>query len=206
MNWSTLRRSVAVGSAIAALGMISIGVIMYGLRAPSAPEIRSVPVTLEPEPSASVEFSFTLLDEPRALPELQFVDGEGRALTLASFRGKVVLLNIWATWCLPCRREMPTLDRLQAQLGGPDFEILALSIDRQGLSAVAAFYEELGLGALGMYVDSSSKASQSLAVVGIPTTLLVDRSGDEIGRLVGPYDWDDPEMISFLRAQISTAD
>lgn len=205
MNWSTIRRSVAVGCAIAALGMISIGVIMYGFRAPFAPEIRSAPVTVEPRSSANTEFSFTLLDEPRVFPELQFMNGEERALTLADFRGRLVLLNIWATWCIPCRREMPALDRLQAELGGPEFEVLALSIDRKGLPAVEAFYEELGLEALGMYVDSSSKASRSLAVVGIPTTLLINRSGDEVGRLVGPYEWDDPAMISFLREQITSA-
>src|SRR3546814_1814786 len=103
-------------------------------------------------------------------------------MTLKAFDGRFVLLNIWATWCVPCREEMPSLDRLQAGLGGPDFVVVPLSIDREGLPAVKAFYEELGLKALGIYVDQSGRASGKLGAAGIPTTLLVDREGREIGR------------------------
>ena len=124
--------------------------------------------------------------------------------TLADFRGRLVLLNIWATWCFPCRREMPALDRLQAKLGGLDFEVIALAIDQKGVPVVEAFYEELGLEALRVYVDASTKAAPDISVVGIPTTLLVDRAGDEIGRFVGPYEWDDPKITAFLREQITT--
>jgi thiol-disulfide isomerase/thioredoxin len=127
---------------------------------------------------------------------------QGEAIGLADFRGKVVLLNIWATWCAPCRREMPTLERLQAELGGPDFEVVALSIDRKGISVVKEFYDELGLRELGMYVDTSAKASRELGALGVPTTLLIDREGNEIGRLLGPAEWDSPEMVDFIRGQI----
>ncbi|MGH6885371.1 MAG: TlpA family protein disulfide reductase [Geminicoccales bacterium] len=136
------------------------------------------------------------------MPEITFDDAEGRTLTLADFRGKVVLLNIWATWCVPCRREMPTLDRLQAELGGPDFEVVALSIDRKGLPAVKEFYEELGLQELGIYVDPAGKASRELNALGIPTTLLIDGKGNELGRLAGPAEWDSPGMVEFLRGFI----
>jgi thiol-disulfide isomerase/thioredoxin len=136
------------------------------------------------------------------LPEVQFENGQGEAMTLADFRGKVVLLNIWATWCAPCRREMPTLERLQAQLGGPDFEVVALSIDRKGLSVVKEFYDELSLRELGMYVDASAKASRELSALGVPTTLLIDREGNELGRLAGPAEWDSPEMVAFIRGYI----
>ena len=138
------------------------------------------------------------------MPELQFVDGEGHALTLAEFRGRVVLLNIWATWCVPCRKEMPTLDRLQAKLGSRDFQVVALSIDRAGIPPVGQFYKELGLTALGTYVDKSGKAAGSLGTVGIPTTLLVDRDGQEVARKVGPAEWDSPEVIALIRRQLRT--
>lgn len=205
MNVTTIRKVVIATSTLTALTLISVVVAKYWFYAPPNPEARSAPVTLDAKPSARPGFSFTLLEKSRPLPEIRFVDGDGRALTLADFRGRMVLLNIWATWCGPCRREMPTLDRLQAKLGGSDFEVLALSIDLQGVPIVKAFYEELGLEALRVYVDAFANARRDLGVVGIPTTLLVDRKGDEIGRLIGPSEWDSPEMISFLRERITTA-
>ena len=98
----------------------------------------------------------------------------------------MVLLNLWATWCVPCRKEMPALDRVQARLGGPDFEVVAMSIDRKGLPAVQAFYAELGLKALAIHVDGSGGAASQLGALGLPTTLLVDAQGYEVGRAVGP--------------------
>jgi len=156
------------------------------------PAVRTPP----PEPS---EFPFDLLDPPRPLPELRFVDGEGRPLTLADFRGKVILLNLWATWCIPCIAEMPTLDRLQAKLGGPDFQVIVLAIDIGGLPLVEKFYRALKLKALGIYVDKTARARVALGVAGIPTTLLIDRQGREIGRLAGPAEWDSPEAIKAIR-------
>ncbi|MBI2584754.1 MAG: TlpA family protein disulfide reductase [Rhodospirillales bacterium] len=149
----------------------------------------------------SVE-GFAIHDSPMPIPELEFQRGDGSPATLENFRGKVVLLNIWATWCIPCRKEMPTLDRLQAKLGGPGFEVLALSIDRAGVGAVRKFYEEIGVKNLAIYIDGTGKATRTLKVVGLPTTLLIDADGREIGRLVGPAEWDAPEMISFIRKRI----
>jgi thiol-disulfide isomerase/thioredoxin len=145
---------------------------------------------------------FMLHKHARPLPEIGFEDQAGATLRLSDFRGKVVLLNLWATWCAPCRREMPTLDRLQAMLGGPAFEVVALSIDRKGLPVVNEFYEELGLQELGMYVDASGKASRELSGLGVPTTLLIDCEGNELGRLAGPAEWDSPEMVSFIRGYV----
>jgi thiol-disulfide isomerase/thioredoxin len=142
---------------------------------------------------------FALVDAPQELPELRFVDGDGRALTLADFRGKVVLLNIWATWCAPCRHEMPTLDNLQAAVGGPEMEVLALSIDQAGVDVVKAFYEEIGLKHLRVYIDKTAQAGIALNTLGIPTTLIIDREGRELGRRVGAAEWDSPEMVAFLR-------
>ncbi len=157
-----------------------------------------IPAVPTPTPGPS-EFPFELLDPPRPLPELRFVDGEGRPLTLADFRGKVILLNIWATWCIPCLREMPTLDRLQAKLGGPDFEVVVLSIDIGGVAVVKKFYRALKLKALGIYVDKTTRARVALGIAGIPTTLLIDRRGREIGRYAGPAEWDDTPAIEFIR-------
>ena len=163
----------------------------------------AVPRTAASLPSAEVKLR--LLEEPRPLPELSFVDAAGRPLRLADFRGKVVLLNIWATWCAPCREEMPSLDRLQAELGGPKFEVVALSVDGDGVLSVEAFYDELTLDNLAIYVDPSGAAMRTLKVLGVPTTLLVDPGGNEIGRALGPDQWDAPAVIRFLQQQMHKA-
>lgn len=144
-------------------------------------------------------------ETPRPLPELRFVDGTGASRALADFRGRVILLNIWATWCVPCRKEMPALDRLQAALGGPDFEVVALSIDRGGVFAVKSFYEELDLRALRVYVDGGGEALTKLRAVGIPLTLLVDREGRELWRVVGPVAWDEPAVVNRIRSYVPEA-
>lgn len=144
-----------------------------------------------------------LHDSPRELPDLRFKDGSGKPVSLADFRGRMVLLNLWATWCGPCREEMPTLDRLQAAIGGPDFEVLALSIDRAGIGVVEDFYAEIGITNLARYIDESGKVTQELNALGLPTTLLLDRKGREIARHVGPAEWDTPAMQAFFRQHLS---
>jgi thiol-disulfide isomerase/thioredoxin len=150
--------------------------------------------------------NFAMSETPKPLPELQFTDSDGKTLTLADFKGKIVLLNIWATWCAPCRKEMPTLDRLQAALGGPDFVVLPMSIDRKGMDAVSKFYTEIGIQHLARYVaPAANQVLDTLGVWGLPATLLVDRQGRELGRLSGPAEWDSPEMIGFLKTVIAAA-
>ena len=144
-----------------------------------------------------------LHDTPRPVPEVAFADGEGEPLTLDTWRGKIVLLNIWATWCGPCREEMPTLDRLQARLGGDHFEVVALSIDRAGVRVVAKFFKEIRIEHLRTFIDDSGKAARDLKVFGLPATLLIGRDGRELGRLVGPAEWDTPEMIALLKTVIA---
>ena len=136
---------------------------------------------------------------PQPVPELRFQDARGKTLGLSDFRGRFVLLNVWATWCAPCRKEMPALDRLQQQLGGPEFDVVALSIDRGGAVAVQAFYEEMDIRALAVYVDRASEATSKLRTVGIPTTLLVDREGRELWRKTGPAEWDSGDFLESLR-------
>jgi protein SCO1/2 len=151
-------------------------------------------------PTADIE----LHPKPRPVAALQFVDAQGRAMTLGDVRDRIVLLNIWATWCGPCREEMPTLDRLQAKLGGPDFEVLALSIDRAGSRVVQPFFDHVGIKHLRPYLDTAGLALSALAAPGIPLTLLIDRDGNEIGRKLGPATWDDPAMVDLMRYQIGT--
>lgn len=140
--------------------------------------------------------------DPRKIPDTAFVDGEGRELSLEDFRGRIVLLNVWATWCVPCREEMPTLDRLQERLGGEDFHVLPLSIDRAGLDVVRRFYEEIGIRHLGLYLSEGMRAMRELYVVGLPTTLLIDRNGRELARLVGPAEWDSADAITQFQSLI----
>src|SRR2546427_766694 len=126
-----------------------------------------------------------------------------RRLSHADVRGKVVLLTLWATWCAPCREEMPALDRLQAQLGGERFQVVALSVDQQGVPIARRFFSEIGIKTLPLYVDPSAKAAFTLDAAGLPATLLVDRAGREIGRHLGAVKWDSPEVLAQLRRAIS---
>ena len=199
----SMRRLILAVATFGATAFIAGGLyLLYVANAPqqiSGLPSSGTPITATP---SNKEFSLSVLEPPRPLPGLTFVDGEGEGMTLKAFEGQFVLLNIWATWCVPCREEMPSLDRLQARLGGPDFVVVPLSIDREGLPAVKAFYEELGLKALGIYVDQSGRASGKLGAAGIPTTLLVDREGREIGRKVGPAEWDSDEVVTALQLYV----
>jgi thiol-disulfide isomerase/thioredoxin len=174
-------------------------IIGYSTNGAMGPKVAAVASVLPETRSAAM----ILHDKPRLLNELQFKDGDDRPLTLAEFRGKVVLLNIWATWCGPCRREMPTLDQLQAKFARLDFEVVALSIDPTGPQAVAKFYEEIGVKHLVKYIDESGKAARDLKALGLPTTLLINREGLEIGRYVGPAEWNSPEMMVFFEEQLT---
>ncbi|MBL8791752.1 MAG: TlpA family protein disulfide reductase [Rhizobiales bacterium] len=141
-----------------------------------------------------------LVHEPaRDIPPFSFRNGEGKEISLADFRGRVVLLNLWATWCAPCRKEMPDLARLQRDMGGPGFEVVALSLDRKGAEASAAFLKETGADNLALYTDQESKALAAVNALGLPATLLVNRDGKEVARLLGPADWASEEAKSIIR-------
>lgn len=162
----------------------------------------------EPAPLAAPKsggFAFRAHAAPRPVSDVAFEDGEGRKRALSQFRDKVLLVNVWATWCAPCREEMPALDRLQRKLGGPGFEVVALSIDAEGAAAVKRFYKEIGIRSLGIYVDPGSRVLGSLGLVGIPTTLLIDRQGREIGRRTGPAEWDGPEAVRLIEGYLNGA-
>jgi thiol-disulfide isomerase/thioredoxin len=147
----------------------------------------------------------TMLSAPRTLPPLDIRDAAGHPVSLDRFRGKVVLLNLWATWCAPCRKEMPALDRLQASLGGPQFAVVALATDVGGAKAVKEFYAANNVRHLAIYVESASKVLTTLRTAGLPTTLLLDAEGREVGRYLGAADWESEEFAQVLRPLLERA-
>jgi thiol-disulfide isomerase/thioredoxin len=143
--------------------------------------------------------------KPLDLPAFTFAGADGKPKSLADFAGKIVLLNIWATWCVPCRDEMPALDALETKLGGNDFQVVAVNIDKGGSDKAASFLEETGATHLPLYTDPTGKLFSTLKTVGMPTTLIIGRDGKEIARLVGPADWASPEAAAVIEAAIADA-
>jgi thiol-disulfide isomerase/thioredoxin len=146
--------------------------------------------------------TFVFKPQPEALPDIRFVNGSGAEVGLASFHGKVVLLNVWATWCAPCREEMPALDRLQAELGSDKFQVVALAVDKSGIDGARKFLTDIKAEKLEAFADPTAKEGTRLKVIGMPTSILIDPQGREIGRLIGPAHWDSPEAKRLIEAQL----
>jgi thiol-disulfide isomerase/thioredoxin len=144
--------------------------------------------------------------KPEPMPVIAFDGPDGAPRTLADFKGRVVLFNLWATWCVPCRQEMPALDRLQAELGGQDFEVVAVNMDTRNLDRPKSWLAEVGVTKLAYYADAQARVFQDLKragkVVGLPTTLLIDRDGCELGLLSGPAEWSSPDASALIRAAL----
>ena len=145
---------------------------------------------------------FALRDAPQNMPEVRFVTKDGTRKTLEAFRGKVIILNIWATWCPPCVQEMPTLDALQTDLGSSKFAVVTLSIDTGGVPVVRRFFDKLGIKHLNIYVDPTQLSFTNQRIVGLPTTLLINADGKELGRLIGPATWNTADMEAFLKGYL----
>lgn len=139
---------------------------------------------------------FLLKGDPVPLLSPPFEDGDGRDRMLSDFAGQVVLLNIWATWCPPCREEMPALDALQRKLGGPDFAVVPISIDKGGIEVARSFYQEIGISDLRLYWGEDVRVQLAFAAFGLPTTLLIDRKRRELARVFGPVLWDKPVAVN----------
>jgi thiol-disulfide isomerase/thioredoxin len=174
---------------VVVLGLAAAGWAAFDLSHLSAAEGNTPPSLPE----------FTPTEPPQPAPGTAFTDGEGRSLTIADFHGRVILLNLWATWCEPCVREMPSLDRLQAAMGGKDFTIVLVSQDRGGAHTVDPFYAKLGMKALKPYLDPKSALGQTFEVRGLPTSILIDRDGNEVGRLEGAEAWDGAKPQALIR-------
>ena len=156
-------------------------------------------------PKGFEEASFTPAHPPRPVPDEPFVMGEGKLDTLAAFRGKGVVLNFWATWCVPCVREMPAFSRLQEKLAanGGTVSVVTLSQDRGGLPVVERFFKKKKIDNLPRYLDPRGKVGRKLKVRGLPTTVLIDAEGREVGRVVGAAEWDEDAMVGLIEACIA---
>jgi len=177
------------GYAAAALAVIAIAVVaVVGLRTPA---------TVEPPRQGWME-AFSLNDPLRDAPGMTFRRGDGKTFRMADFRGRVVLVNFWATWCAPCIRELPTLDRLAAALGGPDFAVVAINEDRGGAEIAGPFLEKKGLRNLDLYFDDRMSLALGFGLKQMPTTYLIDREGRVVGELAGVAEWDSPEAKALI--------
>ncbi len=145
---------------------------------------------------------------PLKVPNLAFQDTAGKPVTLDQWRGRVVLLNLWATWCVPCRKEMPALDALEQRLGGPRFEVVAINIDTRDADKPRAWLKEVGVQKLNFYADPTARTFQDLKAIGrafgMPTTLLIDAQGCEIGTIAGPAEWASEDAIKLITAALGS--
>tara|TARA_B100000927_G_scaffold155490_1_gene125219 strand:+ start:98 stop:664 length:567 start_codon:yes stop_codon:yes gene_type:complete len=135
-----------------------------------------------------------------SLREINFYDIENNQFFLEDFKGKVLLINLWATWCLPCKIEMPALDRLQASIGDDNFEVIAIAVEKTNILKIQEFYQEIGLNNLKIYHDNSTKSGLYSKAKGLPLTFLLDHEGNEVGRRDGPWEWDDDEVIEIIKS------
>jgi thiol-disulfide isomerase/thioredoxin len=205
---ATRRLLIAAGFTSAAVA----AVVLYAMKAQDGKDLAGAAVcpgarakAAAIRPMARGELTaLSVSSDPRPLPELKFKGPDGAAAGLADFRGRTVLLNLWATWCVPCRQEMPALDRLQEKRGGPDFAVVAVNIDTTKLDRPKAFLTENGIRNLGFYSDSTAEVFEVLKgagkAIGLPTTLVIDKNGCELGAIAGPAKWDSPEALDLLAA------
>ncbi len=216
-SFANRRIALIVGACVAGAGIGLAGV--YGIAAltrnvPGQPEIETAK-SAECQPAverakAAAPFArgevaaVNMATSPLKLPALSFKDATGKDMTLADFRGRTILLNLWATWCVPCRKEMPALDALEQKLGGPEFQVVAINIDTRDPEKPKTFLKEIGVNKLGYYADPSAKTFQELKAVGrafgMPTTLLIDPAGCEIGTIAGPAEWASDDAVKLIEA------
>lgn len=199
-------RLLALGGVVVLAGILAVlyGMGRLGKEGPAAcPQAEAATARLDPLIHGEVA-AFGLSKPARVAPDLSFNGPDGKPLNLASFRGKTVLVNLWATWCVPCRKEMPTLGKLQAELGGPDFEVVAINVDTARLDRPKAFLQDAGVTNLLFYADPTANVLQELKsegqLLGLPTTLLIDRNGCELGTMAGPAEWASPEAEQLVIA------
>jgi len=178
------------GIALPTLGLaviiIALAVVASGLGRPPAAPARAAAETVEPK-------DFTWHDKPIDAPATVFKDASDMDKTLKDFGGKVLVVNFWATWCAPCVKEMPALDRLNAKLGGKDFQVIAINQERNGPKIAKSFAEKQGWK-LPLYLDPATGFYKDAKLGGLPTTLIIGRDGKELGRIAGEVVWDSPAV------------
>jgi thiol-disulfide isomerase/thioredoxin len=152
----------------------------------------------EPPKFAGMAGDFSPIDPPEQIATPNFQDKMGQPVSLDSFKGKVVVLNFWATWCPPCVAEMPALDKLQADMGGKDFTVVAVSTDREGIKKSAPFYRRAGIKNLTLYNDTRGGMLDAFKAKALPVTIVLDREGRMIGRIEGAAQWDSPQAKALI--------
>ena len=201
--------AVLVGGLIGFAGVYGIGGLKRGAGGDSACS-GAVELARRIAPLAHGEVAaLTMATRPLQLPDLAFEDADGNPKKLSDWRGKTVLLNLWATWCVPCRKEMPALDDLQARLGGKDFEVVAVNIDTRDPEKPKNFLKESNLTRLSYFTDQKAKVFQDLKTIGkalgMPTSILIDANGCEIANIAGPAEWASDDAIKLVKAAVQPA-
>jgi thiol-disulfide isomerase/thioredoxin len=204
------RRRFVLVPVLAALAAVVAGAVLYGTvqpagKAPSDCPADSAKLAAMLKPLATGELAaLTVASDPRRPESFAFERPDGGKATLADFKGRAVLLNLWATWCAPCRAEMPSLDRLQAAKGGPGFEVVAVNVDTARLEKRGAFLDGIGVKTLTRYADPSGDAFETLRkdgkALGLPVTLVIDKNGCEVGAVEGGVKWDSAEAQALVGA------
>lgn len=191
-------RNLLIGAAIIVVATAII--VLVSARHSSPPSHLSADGTALPARPSAELLPFTWHEEPRDIPDLVFIAKDGARTPITDFRGRTLLINLWATWCAPCLLEMPMLDSLANATAGPGFEIIALNQDRGGLETASPFWQEHGFTGLSLYLDDGLTSGRALAARGLPLTILIDSEGRERARLEGLATWDDPEVIAYFSA------
>jgi thiol-disulfide isomerase/thioredoxin len=204
------RRRRFVAPVLGALAAVAAGAVLYGTVAPAGKVGNDCPadsakLAARLAPLAKGELAaLQVASEPRRAEQVTFERDGGAKLTVADFKGRPILLNLWATWCIPCRAEMPALDRLQAAKGGPGFEVVAVNVDTAKLERRAAFLDSAGVKALTRYADPSGDAFETLhkdgKALGLPVTLVIDKDGCEVAAVEGGAKWDSAEAHALVEA------
>jgi len=201
--------AVLIGAVIGFAGVYGIGGLKRNADGDSACR-PAVDLARKLAPLAHGEVAaLTMATVPLRLPDLAFEDADGKPKKLSDWRGRTVLVNLWATWCVPCRKEMPALDSLQAKLGGKDFEVVAVNIDTRDPEKPKNFLKEANLTRLGYFSDQKAKVFQDLKAVGralgMPTSVLVDAQGCEIATIAGPAEWASDDAVKLITAAMKPA-
>jgi thiol-disulfide isomerase/thioredoxin len=204
------RRRLLLTAALGALAAVGVGAVLYGTAEPPGKAAEACPPASKALAARLASLAkgdlaaIAIASEPRQALPLTFQREDGGKTTLADFRGRAVLLNLWATWCVPCRAEMPALDRLQAEAGGNGFEVVAVNVDTARLERRGAFLDGIGVKSLTRYADPTGDAFEALRkdgkALGLPVTMLIDGEGCEIGVAAGAVKWNSADALSLVGA------
>jgi thiol-disulfide isomerase/thioredoxin len=197
--------TVLIGGVIGLAGVYGIGGLMRNAGDPACQVATELAKRLTPLIHGEVA-ALTPASEGLRIPDLTFQDASGNTRKLSEWRGKTVLLNLWATWCVPCRREMPALDALQAKLGGASFDVVAVNIDTRDLDKPKNWLKDAGISTLNYFSDEKARVFQELKAIGraigMPTSVLIDTNGCEIGTIAGPAEWSSDDGIALVQAAV----